>query len=101
MSRPRKARSHHCITCRRTTYQSEAERSLIALHRLEHRRLDRRREQWRAYSKDHRKRDSMREAQYPHLVDAIGALHNLNCRGHHYGRRGNCTAIPVYRGEAA
>jgi hypothetical protein len=98
MSRLRKTPSSHCMTCRRTSYASDAERSMIALHRMEHARLDNRRAQWRKYSQGNRKRDNMREKHYPHLLNAIGALHDPGCKIRHYGRKGNCIAIPVYAG---
>jgi hypothetical protein len=87
MTRPRKM-----TTCRRTSYSSDAERALIALHRMEHKRLDRRRAQWRAYGA--RKRAPERD-------DLAGYLHELGCSGKHRGVRHNgsvsCTPIPVYR----
>jgi hypothetical protein len=89
MGRLRKIPSSHCLTCRRTSYDSEAERALVALHRMEHKRLDRRRAQWRAYQARQRK-----------AHDGVdGYLHNLGCKTRHYAARGECVPIPVYRGE--
>ena len=91
MTRPRAVTQRHCMTCRRTSYRSPEERQLVALHRMEHARADKRRGQWRAYLQ--RKREKQR-GEAP-----AGYLHNLGCRGKHYGSLGACRAIPVYRGE--
>jgi hypothetical protein len=92
MSRLRKVPSHQCMTCRRTSYASDAERSMIALHRMEHGRADRRRAQWRAYQ------DRKRQAEHERPA---GYLHNVGCGGKHYTVVKGCRPIPVYRREEA
>jgi hypothetical protein len=85
MSRLRKTPSSQCMTCRRTSYASDAERSMIALHRMEHGRADRRRAQWRDYQDRKRRTDG-----------AVGYLHDVGCSGKHYTTVKGCKPIPVY-----
>lgn len=84
--------SEQCMTCRRTGYSSPEEREAAATHRMEHRRADRRRAQWRA-SKHRKKLGSFRLAD-----GAFGSLHDLSCRG---PRRCSCRPIAVYQRAAA
>jgi hypothetical protein len=74
--------SEYCITCRRQRYVDAEDHQRVAQHRIEHRRLDRRRAQWRAYAERKRLQDGR-----------IGTLHNLACTR----TRCRCKPIPVYR----
>jgi hypothetical protein len=68
-----------------------------------------RRAQWRAYAVRNRRQRTAHERRsrfarlHPEFVNAVGALHDLGCRGGHYAKRGACKPIPVYSGaqEAA
>jgi hypothetical protein len=92
MTRPRKMTSAYCMTCRRQRYTDAEDHQRVAQHRIEHRRLDRRRATWRAYG--NRKRSPLKN-------DLEGYLHELGCSGKHRGVRFNgnmkCAPIPVYR----
>jgi len=81
MTRPRAMSSKYCIRCN-VVPVSEWEAQQVAKHRLEHRRADRRRAQWREYKRTKKLADGR-----------IGALHSLKCL---MPVRCTCNAIPVF-----
>lgn len=80
--RPPAVTSRSCLACRARTPEA-------AVHRMHHRRLDRRRAGWR----ESKRRNRIRQGTSP-----IGWLHELRCDGNHSGNR-KCTPIAVYGGE--
>jgi hypothetical protein len=92
MTRPRAASTADCLRCRVRIFDDPEAMQQVTLHRMEHRRQDRRRAQWRSYKQRRREQGNV-----------AGFLHSLACRGKHYGNVKGCRPIPVYwrREEAA
>ena len=80
MSRPRSMTSKYCLQCR-VIPQTPEQVENRAKHRMDHRRLDKRRAQYRAAKQRKRVADGR-----------IGALHDLGCTA----SRCRCRPIPVY-----